>query len=783
MRKTTLAAAAATLLSSLAHEAALAQQQTTEADAQRVIVTSQKRREDVRQVPLAVSVMSGEALKDNQIIDFTDLARSIPNLSYSTQAGAGLATLQLRGVSSQAGSATVSIYLDDVSLTTRNLYSQGTAEPRFFDLDRIEVLRGPQGTLYGASSLGGTIRYISKQPDMKTFGGGAMAEVSSTAHGGTNHVLQGVLNLPLSPAAAVRLGVQTGRDSGYIDRVDVNTLAVAEKGINSTNWDVFKLNGRFNVNKDWSVSPALFIQRFKSNDIDASYTEVASYQSANVGTPLAKFQTSKIVREPGKDTLTVPSVTVNGDVGYADFTGILSGYKRKFDRTQDGTYVNSGYIGSVTTDAALGQIVGFLPSQVNLNNKVDQTSLELRLASKGFEPGRSPLTWIAGAFMARTLTEVVDDEPVIGINAAFRNAGIDIEDPTQLADTFPGAFLNDSSYYSARHYRDSQRSLFGEVTYHFSPSLRATAGLRVLRATQKFTREGDRYYAGGPTTAAVDSSASATTPRFALSWDLDNATSVYANVAKGFRLGSANRPVPDTPLVRQDLADLGLPSTVPAAFKPDSAWSFEVGSKSRLWGGRLNLNVAAFHIRWDNIQQTIALPLSAYDFETNVGKATSSGLELEARLKATDQLTLEASGALTHAVFSEDTPALGFQANGDVNVHKGDRIQGVPRYNARLAASYRFEAFAGAGGVVRLGGTWTGNSIGSLRVDNIDHERPGYFVADASAGLTFEKWDLTFFVKNLLNNDKVIQQPAIQSVPTVYKLRPRTMGVTAVYNF
>ena len=137
----------------------------------RVIITAQKRKEDIQDVPVSVSVVSAEQLKASQINTVEDLTRNVPNISFSTQAGPGLGTVEIRGVSSQAGSATVSIYLDDVSLTTRNLYSPGTAEPHFFDLDSVEVLRGPQGTLYGASSLGGTIKYISKQPDLKSFGG------------------------------------------------------------------------------------------------------------------------------------------------------------------------------------------------------------------------------------------------------------------------------------------------------------------------------------------------------------------------------------------------------------------------------------------------------------------------------------------------------------------------------------------------------------------------------------------------------------------------------------
>ena len=753
-------------------------------DGQTVTITSQKRKEDIRKVPLSVSVITGDAMEDSHVSDFSDLSLVVPNLSFSTQAGAGLATLQIRGISSQAGSATVSIYLDDISLTTRNLYSQGTAEPRFFDIERVEVLRGPQGTLYGASSLGGTIKFISKQPDATRFGGGAFAELSNTDHGGNNYTLQGVVNVPLvKDTMALRIGVQSGRTSGYIDRVDVNTLGVVEKGINDSRWDVLKVGLKAQLGKDWTLTPALFYQRYKSGDIDAAYETVGDYQSANVGAPLQKFQTSKIVREPGTDTLSVPSATLNGDLGFADLTGIVSGYKRRFDRRQDGTSINSPYIGSVTTDATLGTTVGFLPSAVDLDNKIDQTSIELRLASKDYAPGGSALTWLAGVYAARTKTQVFDNEPIFGINAAFTAAGKDINDPADLADTFPGAFVGDSSYYSARHYNDRQHSVFGEITYYVAPSLRLTAGLRMLRATQHFTREGDYYYAGGPTSALIDSSASATTPRFALDWDVSKDTTLYANIAKGFRLGSANRPVPLTALVQQDLQTLGLPGTIPAAFKPDSLWSYEAGTKSTLMGGKLTLNAAAFYIDWKDIQQDVVLPESGFDFETNVGKARSYGFELEARARVTEALTLNAQGGVTRATFAENMPSLGTDADGNLNVSKGDRIQGVPRFNVGLGFEYRFAAFGAGGGFVRGSGKWVGSSRGTFVRGASDYDRPGYFTADTSVGVTLDRWEFTGFVKNLTNNDKVIQRPDIQGVNTVYHLRPRTIGATARYDF
>ncbi|MDY0745950.1 TonB-dependent receptor [Paucibacter sp. R3-3] len=763
-------------------------QQTDSSVLDTVVVTSQKRTEEARKVPLSVSAISGESLKENQILDVGDLTRNVPNISFSGQSGSGpgLSNIEIRGVSSQAGSATVGVYLDDVSLTTRNLYSQGTAEPRFFDLERVEVLRGPQGTLYGAGSMGGTLRFISKQPDLKLFSGDVSAEMSSTSHGGTNWTAQGVLNVPLATGtAALRIGVQTGHDSGYIDQVDPQSLKVIDKGINSNDWSVLRLSAKVKFNNDWSLTPALFYQHNKSHDIDAAYLTVGDYQQYNAGVPLARFQTSKIVQEPGDDKLTVPSLTLNGDLGFADFTGVVNGYKRKFNRIQDGTSVNSSYIGSLITNTAVADVVSYLPSDVYLNNKIDQVSVELRLASKDWTPGNGlPLTWVAGFFSATTKTDVVDSEPVFGITKAFTDKGADINDLSNWSDDsgmYAGAFPNDNSYYSARHYKTKQNSVFGELTWHFSPALRFTAGLRYLRSSENFRREGDFFFAGGPSTTQIDSKANKATPRFALSWDVSEDTSLYANVAEGFRLGGANRPIPIYAGTLADLATLGL-TEAPATFKPDTLRSYEIGSKSRLLGGKVLLDLSAYHIDWKNIQQDVGLPTTGFDFETNVGRATSDGLEIDLKARVTPSLTVSAGGGYNRAVFAENVPALGTDDDGNLNVRKGDRIQGVPRYSLHLGGEYRF-ALAGIDSVVRLNGQWTGDSHGSLFRGDTDYKRPGYFTADASWGMNFEKFDLNLFVKNLGNNHTVLQQPNVQYVTEAFYLRPRTIGATLSASF
>ena len=808
-KKIVIAAGVATGIACLVPLTALAQAAATAAspaasaannDIARVVITAQKRKEDIRDVPLSVSVMSGEQLQAQQISTVEDLTRNVPNISFTTQGGPGLGTVEIRGVASQAGAATVSVYLDDVSLTTRNLYSQGTAEPRFFDLQDVEVLRGPQGTLYGASSLGGTIKFISKQPDLKFFSASTTETVSWTQNGGVNWEAQGIINVPLIKGSlGLRLGVEHGHDSGYVDLVDQGTLKRVAKGINHDDYTVVKAALKADLGAGWSVTPALFTQQTNTGDIDATYAATQG------GTPLGRFQTSKTVREPGHDLLVIPSATVTGEMGIGTFTGVLSGYKRNFNRVQDGTSINDPSFAVInpnannadpTPPANVTQAINALDalsSQVNLNNKIDQTSLELRMTSKDYDPASgNHFTWIGGAYLQDAFTSVYDDEPIPGVQAAFTAAGIDYTDPNQVDGGFPGAFANDDSYNSVRHYHDKQESVFGELTFHANKDLAMTVGLRQLHATQRFTRSALTQFYDGPSPitpgyggqAPVDAKWNATTPSFKLNWQVSNDMSLYWNASKGFRLGGANRPVPDTPLVEQDCTALGLPAKCATpAFQPDSLWSYEFGSKMDLLDRTMSLNVAAYLLKWKNIQQDITLSNAGFDFETNVGNATSWGLEAELKVRATQSLTLMASGGFTRATFDADNPAFGTADDGKPNIRKGDWVEGVPRATVSLGADYHWAINDAVNAFVRGSGQWTGKSHGTVFRSDADYDRASYFTADASAGLNWDKWEVTAFVKNLNNNHTALQHPNVQNVSEVYYMRPRTIGVKANYEF
>ena len=734
-----------------------------------IIVNATKRQEDVTKVPLSITVIGGEALEEQHITNFVDLTRSVPNLSFSGGAaggGSGLSTIELRGISSQAGSSTVGVYLDDVSMSTRNLYSLGSAEPKFFDIGQVEVLRGPQGTLYGASSMGGTIRFISNQPNARATESSFSAELSSTQHGGVNSLLSGVYNTPLVPGeVGLRLGVQVGKTGGYIDQVSqLDPSQVIAKNINSEKDLVLKAALKWTPNGQLAITPSVFYQRVKSEGLDVSHLTDFS------GNDLPRNQTDQLLREPGTDKLLVSSVTIAYDTGSTDLTSVTSYFRRDFNRTQDGQAANSEFFGCCligSSPAGLAAAVNSLPSAVYLDNSARQFSQELRLASKPYAPTSSPLIWLGGLYFSDLKTKVADNEPVFGINSTFARFGASTADPNVLTGAFPNDFPNDNAYFSERRYAETQSSVFGEATYYVTPSLRLTAGARYLRAKETLARDGNFYFASGPQYSTFTGKYHAFTPKVAASWDVDPSNTLFASATEGFRLGGANREIPLS-ICGQELSDVYHLTASPGTFDSDSLWSYEVGSKSRFFDNRLSVNASAFVVKWKNIQQDIQLSCT-FDFEGNFGRATSRGLEIEARARLASNLDLGLFGGVTHATFDDAVPS--------INVNAGADLLGVPKWNAALTGEYRFFTGSGISAYMRGAARWVGASRGSYDPANPDRSRPSYKTLDASVGASLGAWDLSLFAKNLLNDQTVLQRPFVQFLTEAYRQRPRTIGL------
>jgi outer membrane receptor protein involved in Fe transport len=763
-----------------------------------VTVTAQKRTEDIKDIPISVSAISGAQLMEHHVADYDDISRTVPGISFQAGAGPGLDNIEIRGVSSTSGSATVGIYIDEVSVTVKNTFD-GAVQPKLFDLDRIEVLRGPQGTLYGASSMGGTIRFITKQPDLTSFSAAVSTDLSVTHHGGFNNDEYAILNVPVIDGVfAVRLGVDVADESGYVDNdlatptgagpggsilslgVNDDTGILARKDVNDVRTEVFRISGKYSGPGDLTVTPAFFWQRTAAADSALQYPAIGVYDQ------------DKRVAEPGTDTLAVPSLTLTKNFGWAQLTSISSYFDRDFHRITDGTYYNSNIFandflagGAVTAQQtfATSAVLAFLPSPVYYRTITQQLSQEIRLSSDSASVAGIPLTWTGGVYFSNQHQTHLDDEFIPGLQARFLQIyGYPITSNASVVGpvNYPGvSFANDLIYLGHTYPTERQIAPFGELGVQITPQLKAAIGLRYVSAKSSFDVTSGGFYAFGlPVFYSDTEHFSATTPKVSLDYAINDSSNVYATAAKGFRLGGPTGPDPaNVPggTCDADYAQLNI-ANPPTKYQSDSLWSYELGSKGRYADNRLSINAAAYAITWTNIQQTINLPTCGFGFTTNVGDAKIYGSELEVRALVLPSLTLSLNGGTTHAYISS-VAGLG---PGIVTV--GESILNVPKYSITPSIDYDAPVGDGTSAFVRVDFPYTGRARAYFDSSLLNQlYSPGYGILNLSLGFTRDKLTVGLYAKNLLNWKNIIQYPSVNSVPEGYTVRPLTFGVTATY--
>ena len=352
-----------------------------------VLVTANKIAEPSSRVPVSVSTVTGATLEQQQITNYADLSRAIPNISFTDYGGPGTSNIEIRGISSRAGSSTTGIYLDDVPLSDLNSYETGEAEPRFFDISRVEVLRGPQGTIYGASSMGGTIHFVSNRPDVDADSVRIHTQLGGTDGGGFNYEADSVVNVVLQPGvAAMRVGALYDHESGWIDRVDPNTgYNVTARNINDINTTVVRVAIDWRPNAALTVTPAVFLQRVSTGGQDT------------FGIGLPNFESPALVAQVARDEYAITSLTFNYDFGFSDLTAVTGYFWRDDDRTMDTTPEDSPYIGQLLQQqfGYGGATISALPAPGNYLANINQVHQEIRLASK--PPGPDDRwSWIVG---------------------------------------------------------------------------------------------------------------------------------------------------------------------------------------------------------------------------------------------------------------------------------------------------------------------------------------------------------------------------------------------------
>ena len=555
--------------------------ETASGQLQEIIVTAQKRAEDIKDIPFSVSAISGAALAEHHIEDYDDITRTVPGISFQAGPGPGLDNIEIRGVSSTSGSATVGIYIDEVSVTVSNSQYDGAVQPKLFDLDRIEVLRGPQGTLYGASSMGGTIRFITKQPDLNSFSASVSTDLSGTHHGGFNNDEYAILNIPVIDGVfGLRIGVDLANESGYIDHyiptptgagpggtilqlgTNDSTGVLGERGVNDVRTQVFRVVGKYAAPDDWTIAPAFLWQRTAASDTNIFYPNIGLYDQ------------DKRVAEPYTDDLVLPSLTVTKSFGWADLTSVTSYFKRDFRRTTDGTLYNSNIFANLYVVGGLSAstnpptppptaqqiyqtqtVLGFLPSPAGYDARTEQFSQELRLSSKSTSIAGIATTWTAGLYYAnqrrsffgrRVYSRSAGDVPA---DLRLRDLLERVGRGTELLAATPAypaeSFANDLIYYGHIYPKQQQIAPFGELGFEITPSLKGAIGLRYVSAkSSELVDSGGFYSYGLPAAYNVNEKFSATTPKFSLEYALNPSSNLYTTIAKGFRLGGPTGPVP-----------------------------------------------------------------------------------------------------------------------------------------------------------------------------------------------------------------------------------------------
>lgn len=733
-----------------------------------IVVTAQKREQRLQDVPMAVTAVSGAQLEQQGITDFRQLLRSVPGVSFAgTEPGQSRYTI--RGISTEASSPTTGVYLDDISLVTVSTSFAGAIDPAFFDFDRVEVLKGPQGTLYGGSAMGGAIKYVSRQPQLNKFTVGAAAGFASTKSGDPSYEVETVLNAPLvDDLLAVRAGVLYRKSGGYLDNVangntqvwtqsatqppapfqpvTYSTLSTFDKAdYNSNDLVAVRLSAKLAPSSTLNIVPAVFYQR---NDKKAT---------DNFFTNLPEFQSSYRYAEPTIDKVGIYSITATDDFGSVGLTSITAYSDRKINWDRD----YGPFIGSLVPALAAAD-------SFNISDTGTQTfSQEIRLASN---PGAGAWQWVAGLFYSDQKDRLFQSVNTAGAGALF-GTGTDV------------------TYVGDQKTKSKQYAVFGELTYKVLPRLDLTLGLRWFELKQTVNGDFDGVFNGGH--SAVDNKRSTDvgfTPKVSLSFHATDDNLIYGTASKGFRQGGPNRFNTSSPLCGPDFVRLGI-DRAPDSFGPDSLWTYELGSKNQLFERRTTINMAAYYTDWKKIQQQVNLPSCGFQFVSNIGAATVKGAELGVETLIASAFTVGGTATYTDAKITESAPGVSAQV--------GQSVLDTPKWMGNVYAEYAFHPVADWKGDARVEYQYRDSSLRQFddtvvvrypdasvgSIANTAQIQQSYHLVNASLALFHDNWQYRLYVDNLLDDSPYLSFSRSEGASFASTLRPRTIGVGVRVNF
>ena len=776
---------------------------------QEVVVTATRREESLSKVPISVSAFTQESIDIRGIKDFQDVAKFTPGVNIDNS---GTNNISIRGIASTAGAGTTGIYIDDTPIQMRALaFNPDDTLPKTFDVERVEVLRGPQGTLFGAGSEGGTVRYITTQPSLTKTSVYSRSEVAYTQGGAPSYEAGIAGGTPLIDGKlGVRATVWYRRDGGWIDRIDPTTLATVDSNSNYDETALLRLAAVWAPTDKLTITPSIYYQNRKRNDVTIYwpiYSDPShdTYRSAN---PTQRSQPDRFV---------LPALKFDADLGSVRFISNTSYYDRHNVTGYDGTLYNLGFYQTLGLDpTSLPLLDGNgihmpagltnyrAPARVENNQK--NFVQEFRLQSN--DPD-SRLVWTTGLFFSSSRQTYVEEIAGPDDEQFFQQlAGSSVGDffaycPAYAADGVtcstdwvPVPLLaNGDSYILRTNAKDQQIAAYGEATYNLTDALKATVGVRFSRT--KFTS--DSYTAGPqlfgpPETVSSSKSENSFTPKVSLAYQLDPRNMFYFTYAKGFRPGGGNNPVPQAACA-EDFANFHIDGS-PATYNSDTVQSFEVGAKNN-FNNRLRLASSVYYIKWNNIQQTVVPPICQISWISNLGKAEAKGIDLQADISLTEAISLEIAAGYTDARYTQNSqisPEVGpVVAKGDAIV--GQSGQPPAPITASLGAEYHFR-IADKDSYLRLDyqyegrSKWNGASQdpNTLQYDSANFTLPETNFFTLRGGISLGDWSVAAFIENLtdarmLTNYNYSIDPGTgdSRLMRAQTFKPRTYGLTFTY--
>ena len=756
-----------------------------------IVVTAQRRAEDINKVPISITALSQASMDKLHIQSFSDLATIIPGLDAPppTPASQGGTDIAIRGIFSGGNAPTTAIYIDEAQIAVRELTGAapvGSFHPDIFDLDRVEVLRGPQGTLFGSSAMGGAIRFITPQPSLTDSSGYAKTEVSFTDRGDPSYAAGVAYGAPLVQGlVGFRLSGWFHADGGFVDVEDPFTGTILRRNANDLRAYTFRPAITFAPTDRLTITAAAFIQHQHSAD-PASYwaTLLPAFEpGAHV--------TGAVLPQPLTDQINVPSLAIK-----YEFSGISLQFDSSYvDRHSDNTDDISRFIEGLLDNGQpfIPGVPGSFASEARQVGGTRAWHQEIRLSSS--DDG-SRWHWVAGANYHRareTLSQTIYPD-LSPITEAI--AGQTSEQYFGAPDyMLNGQVLNSYTWFSTI---DDQKAVFGEVSYDLTARLKATAGVRIEHSVVEDQQE----IVAGPLNGVAysnkvlpDQVQNPVTPRFGLTYQYTDRDMVYATVSKGYRAGGGNSATSlGNALCDPSLSALGLKS-VPTTFNSDSVWAYELGAKDSLLDGRVSIQSSIFRINWTNIQTGVTLPSCSEIFTTNQGRAVVQGFDFQIAVVPFDGLQISANAGYTDAYYPEAAYGAPVEGVAPLLNAAGDKLSMVMPWTASTHAEYSWSLgrfVSGAQSYIRADYRWLdAMPKGNPNIANYDpgigpHPNQAYALLNLRLGVVRGGLDMSAFVNNVTRSDPLLSYTHyIPGDPLYYAqaIPPLTAGITALYRF